>query len=776
MSSSSDKNERAEKRSNLSQAEVTNRETASNEATAAMPELIKDRKQLVQFLKDGGRSGISLDFGKPSIEERPHQTAAKTDNAAESGRAKESESKGAWTSLTMDRQSLLEILKTGGKSGITGDFGKPLILDSSRPGDQTPADSIAAEHARSAQAVDSRVKIKTGADGRVEAVYEDNSVYSRMPTKDGGYVERHSGVRPDDTFVITKTADGRLLVSEREGEKPYQPVDDPAIKTERDRLSSLAAKHITDPEDYARFQANMARFEAREHELEESLRKQHPKLSAAEITKQAHEELRKTYANISSLLEAKDNPKVPLDGTKRAEIAEQVMRNAASPTLIDQGFHNTCNVAAVEVRSYARHPAAATQLVVDMATKGEYITKSGTHVTINRDAFQVHETDPYGKYNPPLPLGRGLASQIFEVTAVNIHYAKNNPNIHYEQVAADPTATPPHNGEQLVDYSGAKPKPVLGDDKLPIHSPALNGEQIADVSNEITGDQPKAGYIRWDKHPGNKVETISDEASFIKVLAEAKAKGELPVTIEVHTGNEPFYTDSGSGAAGGSGGWHVVNVTDFQPGPPPAVSVDNQWGPDADHTGKNQLSVQDLYFSMREPSDADRVTERLAALQKDLDADKAAGKSDFLKEIELNMLKYKTGKESFEDCERQIKQALTSAEKDWKAGNLSGKDYEATIYAFERTVQTLPVEDRFKLLRFEADTNLISKEDYEAMLVRTMVKARKDQQKAMLEGTFTEQQQDQYLKAIQDFHNNLRQLPASDQAAVKKSISEMLKA
>jgi hypothetical protein len=87
------------------------------------------------------------------------------------------------------------------------------------------------------------------------------------------------------------------------------------------------------------------------------------------------------------------------------------------------------------------------------------------------------------------------------------------------------------------------------------------------------------------------------------VLQDAKEKGLFPMTFAVYTGNEPFYSDSGAGRAGGSGGWHVVNVMDYNAGPPPTVSVDNTWGAGADHLkSDNQVSLHDLYQSLRENS------------------------------------------------------------------------------------------------------------------------------------------------------------------------------
>ena len=77
-------------------------------------------------------------------------------------------------------------------------------------------------------------------------------------------------------------------------------------------------------------------------------------------------------------------------------------------------------------------------------------------------------------------------------------------------------------------------------------------------------------------------------------LAELKEGKKLPIIIQVHTGMEPFLKDSGGGAAGGSGGWHVVTITGFEP--PNKVAIDNQWGEAKDHTGANMVNTHDLYL------------------------------------------------------------------------------------------------------------------------------------------------------------------------------------
>jgi hypothetical protein len=48
-----------------------------------------------------------------------------------------------------------------------------------------------------------------------------------------------------------------------------------------------------------------------------------------------------------------------------------------------QGAHNSCNVTAVQVRTYSLHPAKAAKLIADIATDSEYTTPKG--IKINCD-------------------------------------------------------------------------------------------------------------------------------------------------------------------------------------------------------------------------------------------------------------------------------------------------------------------------------------------------------------------------------------------------------
>src|SRR5262249_36668674 len=87
---------------------------------------------------------------------------------------------------------------------------------------------------------------------------------------------------------------------------------------------------------------------------------------------------------------------------------------------------------------------------------------------------------------------------------------------------------------------------------------------------------------------------MKSEQEFQKTLADAKHNGKLPVVILVHCSQEPFFTDSGGGAAGGSGGWHAVTITDFDPETAKA-DIPNQWRGTASHDIDGGIPVDQLY-------------------------------------------------------------------------------------------------------------------------------------------------------------------------------------
>lgn len=403
---------------------------------------------------------------------------------------------------------------------------------------------------------------------------------------------------------------------------------------------------------YQEFTQNLEKFEKRAWPMSDNLIKQGFAENVAKDKTIA--EFRDTYKEISRLLETPVNIKEsPVTGPERVKMANEIMANAADPTAIYQGQHNTCNVTTIETRTYTRTPSQAAKLVTDVALSGEYKAQDGTKVRLDQGSLRP---DHEAWLEKPVDGKRTFASQLFQVTAVNLYYQKHNPNIHYEQGKPDASAIPPINGERLVDYSKNPPEPLAygafekwWDKKndADFQRPNLYDSQILEIGKTISGETDSDWYIANKQHSIIS-NTVDSPQSLEAKLIEAKRHGKLPVVLTVNTNNEPFYTDSGRGAAGGSGGWHVVTVTDIQEGTPPKIRIDNQWNKADDHLGDNTISVHDLYRATQSPEEA------LIALRKEVAEARKAGNTDFSKEFQLLSLEKRYGGLPQDQYEEQL--------------------------------------------------------------------------------------------------------------------------
>ena len=104
------------------------------------------------------------------------------------------------------------------------------------------------------------------------------------------------------------------------------------------------------------------------------------------------EAIAQTYKEIGRILQAKGNE--PLTPELRKQVAREVIRHCSDPTIITQGNHNTCNVTAVEVRTYSLHPAQAAKLIADIATTGEFRTSRGITVQLDKESMTPDKVSP----------------------------------------------------------------------------------------------------------------------------------------------------------------------------------------------------------------------------------------------------------------------------------------------------------------------------------------------------------------------------------------------
>ena len=557
--------------------------------------------------------------------------------------------------------------------------------------------------------------------------------YARKPDGTGGYTENHWGPRPGDNFELTHSSDGKLLIADKPGDTPREvPPASPEVAEERQKLKDLAEEKIKDPEKRAKFEADMLRFEER-------AAKQTPPLSPEEIAK--------TYKEMERLLNATGD--APLKQDDRIKLAEQVMSQVANPKSIDQGQHETCNMTTAETIIYTKSPSEAVKLVTDVATTGEYTAKDGTKVKVDPTA-----ADGEAKGNPPNDGDRSHASQIFQVTAVNLYYQKQPytwtdsagmvhtvpaGQLEYQQQPAQPGAVPPvAGGERLLDHTTNPPTVVTKSDGTIQDSPDLADRAMVDVPNMITGKNDAIMIEHEKAKYGDTtgVNTFKNEQEMKDFIKKAKEEGKMPIIIGVHTGQEPFLHDSGNGAAGGSGGWHVVTITDYDDATG-KVKIDNQWGSSADHQGDNGVSIDDLYRASRNPADTEmreapwykpweddkKVNVTIESLQKDVDYNREHGTIDTQKELELLRLKNKHGGMSDADYDKELKKTIDESAERWKQqkadGTFDQNEYNNAQAKLRDMVKALPPDRRIDFIDQMHKTGMIDDKMYATALQRS---------------------------------------------------------
>jgi len=289
-------------------------------------------------------------------------------------------------------------------------------------------------------------------------------------------------------------------VRRRDAHAADRLLSNPEVKAEHDRfhskLEGLKRDHKITEAQAAAMEANMQKFEAREAEQQAQYRNELQargmKLEDAETAAQAkaQTQIQETYRNIERLLEK--NSRAPIPETDRIMLAQQCLQHAADTKTISQGNHGSCYAAAVETRTYERDSVAATRLIADVATTGSYTTKSEPAVTVHIDRGSLAKHDE-SHDKEQINGRRDYASQIFQLTAANIHYemqnaAKDPPGkLRFEMRDRNPGRNG-DTGERLYDYAqkdpktGRAPKEVVDSDGM---NPGLTIHDSVEVTKSV---------------------------------------------------------------------------------------------------------------------------------------------------------------------------------------------------------------------------------------------------------------------------------------------------
>lgn len=444
------------------------------------------------------------------------------------------------------------------------------------------------------------------ANGDLETVYHKapNSAETERKIRfrllrHGGLLTVATGTRPSDHFALLKAnkdaANEVCIIAAGKVTPAKERLSrDPLICAARDELLKAFDGRHTDAWTETKFKANMIALESiRMHEIQDQLMRQ----GTAAITahSQAVQEIAGTYKQVNRLLKQASNfvdeqvssifGNINMHGRQAASCAEQIIDHAANPCEITQGQHPTCTAAALESRLYTRNPSEAARFVVDLACTGTY--KS----TLDKTACEIDKPS-ISNYKDSVQLvpadgHRGIASQIFQVGALNLMYrCTQQPWIYSQREADDYSET----GDVLLNKKGDK----LDD------SPWSKPGWLQRTEAEIAGKQSPPWILAATERDGRCIK-IENEIELEQALQKAKVEGNLPLALLVFTDHEPLRSESGTHGKE-SGGAHILCISDYLAGSDNCVCLDNQWESSSDHFAGRALSIKQTWQLMQNPA------------------------------------------------------------------------------------------------------------------------------------------------------------------------------
>jgi hypothetical protein len=313
------------------------------------------------------------------------------------------------------------------------------------------------------------------------------------------------------------------------------------------------------------------------------------------------------------------------------------------------------------------------------------------------DKEALHSSPDYGE--------RDYATQLFNLAAVNVWYSAVMPGTRYEQRLKNVSGNQSVE-ERVMQYSHGKGTAVLNPyTHQPLSDPYLSADQIAFINDAIVGKtepfavlafREKSTHLPGAKKPSTHAAEVFDESNLETILQKLKKEHQLPAIAGVDTNVDPLNTDSGSGIYGPGSG-HVINVTDFQGGKNPRVSMDNEWSQKEDHPDRS-VDMHDLYLCMG-GSD-------VARLDAYANAQEARAKGKVAPVDEIRRIRYDGPSGVLENYTKEsidtIREIAASEKK------LHGEERAQWFRALRTVVNTVAISDKVTLLKSIRETNICS--------------------------------------------------------------------
>lgn len=373
-----------------------------------------------------------------------------------------------------------------------------------------------------------------------------------------------------------------------------------AVQTERQGVLDLIAKYSEDRRLSAEAPATAAKFEIR-------------------VTDQ--NQVISTYRELREMLAAETKLTSNLE---RAQLATEVLKQAACPININQGNHNTCAFAAIEARIYTLYPHAAAQLLRQVASTGRYLTSNSESIKLDASNLRADNEATMPGYG-----NRSYASQLFQITAANIYWQRQQEDprgikcgvgrIYYTQKPAS-LLLHSDTGERLqIRWEDGVIETVVDDSGRPMCQPCVSLTEVQEVGT-IVASSPQSTFViagrKFDR--SQKYIPVKSMEDLRRKLTDSQTDRSMPLVAAVDSKRGWFAEDpTARKMAGGwytledsrvktkrpladavpNGGWHAVCITGYD-AINDTVSIDNFWGPHADHLGDKAISLSDLYSAI----------------------------------------------------------------------------------------------------------------------------------------------------------------------------------
>jgi hypothetical protein len=440
----------------------------------------------------------------------------------------------------------------------------------------------------------------------------------------------------DSKFKYTmRGLDGSITSTQPDG---FIRVSSANVEVERSRLESAAVSHIGSPVEQKRLIDAMRTFES----------------TAASLPR---EQVALAYHELNQLVNHEPSH---LTLEQRLTVAEQLLKSASNPFDINQGPNPVCTASVMAVRMMATNPAEAIRLVCEAITTGQVTGRDGTKVVIDPTLIKPDASALKERQRRLNGIDdthqRAHADQILQNILISYFWAKqgtSGPNgeyypqgVRYANVGA--VSGPKDSGYRLIDNATGLPlkdsrgrertSPYIATADLPsIMKIAGEDKPFVIINEKTTRREGKALVEQADKK-----QLFRSEEGMLQALEGLQPSKRNPIVISVTTSTEPFFSDSGHGKAGGSGGQHVVNIVGLETrrelGPDGVmhdnhyVYIDNQWGRQAEHLDK-PIRLHDLFVA----SHVDDDSQLIAQLRGDLAQAKKSGRVD--PNVELSLLR-----------------------------------------------------------------------------------------------------------------------------------------